>query len=89
MLVRDGETVPGSLHARGALVARAGDRPHLARDPAGPVPELSGGDTVADAVERLRHKRASLALVRDVPGRLTGMVGLDDLLARLPHPAAS
>ncbi|MBQ1122242.1 MULTISPECIES: hemolysin family protein [Streptomyces] len=89
LLVRDGETVLGSLHARDALVARAGDRPPLARDLARPIPELSESDTVADAVERLRHKRASLALVRDESGRLTGMVSLDDLLARLLHPAAS
>jgi len=71
------------------LVARAGDRPTLARDLARPTPELSERDTVADAVDRLRHKRASLALVRDESGRLTGMVSLDDLLARLLHPAAS
>ncbi|UNZ18106.1 hemolysin family protein [Streptomyces sp. 891-h] len=89
LLVRDGETVLGSLHARDALVARAGDRPALARDLARPTPELNEGDTVADAVERLRQKRASLALVRDESGRLTGMVSLDDLLARLLHPAAS
>ncbi|GGY24878.1 hypothetical protein GCM10010384_34830 [Streptomyces djakartensis] len=40
--------------------------------------------TVADAIEVLR-RRASLAVTRDAAGRLTGLVTLDDLLARLMH----
>lgn len=54
-----------------------------------PVPELSPHDTVAHAVEQLRPHRASLAVVRDDTGRLTGLVSLDDLLARLMEPCAA
>ncbi|WP_323186959.1 CBS domain-containing protein [Streptomyces sp. NBC_00365] len=53
------------------------------------VPGLSPHDTVAHAVERLRLHRASLAVVRDDAGRLTGLVGLDDLPARLLEPRAA
>lgn len=89
LLVRDGATVLGSVHARDALVARAQGRAALARDLARPVPELSPHDTVAHAVEQLRLHRASLAVVRDDAGRLTGLVSLDDLLARLLEPRAA
>jgi CBS domain containing-hemolysin-like protein len=53
------------------------------------VPELSPHDTVAHAVEQLRLHRASLTVVRDDAGRLTGLVSLDDLLARLLEPRAA
>ncbi|MCQ9185430.1 hemolysin family protein [Streptomyces sp. IBSBF 2953] len=86
LLVRDAETVVGSVHARDALVARARGRAVTARDLARPVPELAAQDTVGEAIERLRRRRASLAVVRDDHGRLTGLVTLDDLLARLLHP---
>ncbi|MFE4794368.1 CBS domain-containing protein [Streptomyces sp. NPDC056708] len=58
----------------------------MARELARPVAELTEQDTVGHAVEQLRQRRASLAVVRDDTGRLTGMVALDDLLARLLHP---
>ena len=90
LLVRDGDTVTGALHARDALVARARDRRLTAADLARPVPGLSGTTTVAHAVETLREARTTLAVVRDeVTGELTGLISLDDLLARLiePEPA--
>ncbi|WP_405510113.1 hemolysin family protein [Streptomyces cyaneofuscatus] len=86
LLVRDGESVLGSVHARDALVARAGGRSVSARDLARPVPELASDETAAHAVERLRERRATIAVVRDDQGRLSGLVSLDDLLARLLHP---
>ncbi|MEV1048246.1 hemolysin family protein [Streptomyces sp. NPDC049916] len=89
LLVRDGERVLGSVHARDALVARAGGRTVLARDLARPVPELGPEETAAHAVEQLRERRATIAVVRDADGRLTGLVSLDDLLARLLHPPAA
>ncbi|SCF81675.1 CBS domain-containing protein [Streptomyces sp. Ncost-T6T-2b] len=85
-MVRDGEDVLGSVHARDALVARAGGRAVLARDLARPVPELAPDATAAHAVEQLRERRATIAVVRDGEGRITGLVSLDDLLARLLHP---
>ncbi|WP_097948189.1 hemolysin family protein [Streptomyces sp. ms115] len=89
LLVRDGERVLGSVHARDALVARARSRAVLARDLARPVPELAPEETAAHAVEQLRERRATIAVVRDGEGRLTGLVSLDDLLARLLHPQAT
>ncbi|NJQ02812.1 hemolysin family protein [Streptomyces zingiberis] len=86
LLVRDGPLVVGSVHARDALVARGRGRTVTARELACPVPELTVGDTVGHAIEQLRRRRASLAVVRDGQGRLTGLVTLDDLLARLLHP---
>ncbi|MFE8938034.1 CBS domain-containing protein [Streptomyces sp. NPDC007872] len=47
---------------------------------------LTAGTTVAEAVERLRRRRSSLAVVRDGQDALTGLVSLDDLLARLMGP---
>ncbi|CAM5273322.1 Integral membrane protein OS=Streptomyces sp. ACT-1 OX=1609288 GN=SACT1_6830 PE=4 SV=1 [Streptomyces griseus subsp. griseus] len=66
--------------------ARSGGRDVLARDLARPVPELAPDATVAHAVEQLRDRRATIAVVRDAEGGLTGLVSLDDLLARLLHP---
>ncbi|MFF3847733.1 hemolysin family protein [Streptomyces sp. NPDC002328] len=79
----------GSVHARDALVARAHGRAATAGALARPVPELGEDATVADAIDLLRRRRASLAVVLDGSGRMTGMVSLDDLLARyLQSPAA-
>ncbi|WP_334662814.1 hemolysin family protein [Streptomyces cyaneofuscatus] len=89
LLVRDGERVLGSVHARDALVARAAGREASARDLARPVPELAPDATAAHAVERLRERRATIAVVRDEQCRLSGLVSLDDLLARLLHPPAA
>ncbi|WP_105975518.1 hemolysin family protein [Streptomyces geranii] len=86
LLVRDGETVVGSVHARDALVARSRGRTVTARQLARPVPELTARDTVGEAIEQLRRRRATLAVVRDEEGHLTGLITLDDLLARLLHP---
>ncbi|MGP3732882.1 hemolysin family protein [Streptomyces sp. GDS52] len=86
LLVREGGTVLGSVHARDALVARARGRATSARELARPVPELTDGTTVADAIDALRRRRGTLAVVRDDAGRLTGLVTLDDLLARLMQP---
>ncbi|WP_327660531.1 MULTISPECIES: hemolysin family protein [unclassified Streptomyces] len=86
LLVRDGALVVGSVHARDALISRARGRAATARELARPVPELSETDTVGHAIEELRRRRASLAVVCDDTGRLTGLVVLDDLLARLTHP---
>ncbi|MFB6779006.1 hemolysin family protein [Streptomyces sp. NPDC056352] len=86
LLVRDGALVIGSVHARDALIARTRGRLVTARELARPVPELTEQDTVGHAIEQLRQRRASLAVVRDDTGNLTGMVVLDDLLARLLHP---
>jgi CBS domain-containing protein len=52
------------------------------------VPELTEDTTVADAIDLLRRRRASLAVVRDGSGRLTGMESLDELLARYLQPQA-
>ncbi|WP_171117044.1 MULTISPECIES: hemolysin family protein [Streptomyces] len=89
LLVREGGTVLGSLHARDALVVRAQGRTVTARALVRPVPELTGDATVADAIDLLRRHRASLALVCDHTGRLTGLVSLDDLLARYLQPQAA
>jgi CBS domain containing-hemolysin-like protein len=86
MLVHEDGRIVGSVHVRDALVARAQGRPIRARDLARPVPGLPHGTTVADAIELLRGRRASLAVVRDDTGRVTGMVALDDLLARYLQP---
>ncbi|QNE76255.1 DUF21 domain-containing protein [Streptomyces finlayi] len=83
LLVRDGDAVLGSIHARDALVARTRGRNVTARELARPVPELHSGDSIAHAVEQLRRNRASLAVIRDEHGRLTGLISLDDLIARL------
>ncbi|WP_268220342.1 hemolysin family protein [Streptomyces sp. EMB24] len=89
LLVREGGAVLGSVHARDVLVARSQGRPTTARALARPVPELHGETTVAEAIELLRRRRATLAVVRDGSGDLVGMVSLDDLLARYlqPRPA--
>ncbi|MGW5214893.1 hemolysin family protein [Streptomyces sp. NPDC004051] len=87
LLVREGGTVLGTVHARDALVARARGRATSARELARPVPELTDTTTVADAIDVLRRRRGTLAVVRDDAGRLTGLVALDDLLARLVQPA--
>ncbi|MGA5078927.1 hemolysin family protein [Streptomyces griseoincarnatus] len=89
LLVREGDVVLGSVHARDVLVARSQGRPTTARALARPVPELHGETTVAEAIELLRRRRATLAVVRDGSGELVGMVSLDDLLARYlqPRPA--
>ncbi|ONK12718.1 hemolysin family protein [Streptomyces sp. MP131-18] len=87
LLVRDGQRVLGSVHARDAVVARAAGRRVTARELARPVPELTPEDTVAHAVEQLRQQRASLAVVRGADGRVTGLISLDDLLVRLMGPA--
>ncbi|MCX5529907.1 hemolysin family protein [Streptomyces sp. NBC_00006] len=86
LLVRDDALVVGSVHARDALISRARGRTATARELARPVPELSETDTVGHTIEELRRRRASLAVVCDDTGRLTGLVVLDDLLARLTHP---
>ncbi|WP_060885788.1 hemolysin family protein [Streptomyces caniscabiei] len=80
------ETVLGSVHARDALVARTRGRAVTARALARPVPVLGHDATVADAIDVLRRHRATLAVVHDTTGRLTGLVGLDDLLARYLQP---
>ncbi|MEU9579753.1 hemolysin family protein [Streptomyces chilikensis] len=86
LLVRARDSFTGSVHARDAMVARSRGRVTDARALACPVPELPGHATVADAIDLLRRHRASLAVVRDDSGRLTGMVSLDDLLARFLQP---
>ncbi|MGW1147844.1 hemolysin family protein [Streptomyces sp. NPDC002454] len=88
LLVRDAGRVVGSVHSRDALVARARERTTTARELARPLPELTADDTVAHAVEQLRRRRASLAVVRDGSGAIAGLVSLDDLLARYLQPAA-
>ncbi|PWI12799.1 hypothetical protein DI272_00485 [Streptomyces sp. Act143] len=85
LLVRDGDLVVGSVHARDALIARGRGRTATARELARPVPELTAHDTVGHAIEQLRRRRASLAVVRGQDDRLAGLVTLDDLLARLLH----
>ncbi|NGN63330.1 HlyC/CorC family transporter [Streptomyces sp. A7024] len=85
---RDGTRILGSVHARDALAARTRAHAMTARELARPVPELHADDTIAHAVEQLRRRRSTLAVVRDESGRLTGLISLDDLLARLLHPAA-
>ncbi|MEU0580438.1 hemolysin family protein [Streptomyces griseoincarnatus] len=89
LLVREDNVVLGSVHARDVLVARAQGRPTTARALARPVPELREETTVAEAIELLRRRRATLAVVRGGSGELIGMVSLDDLLARYlqPRPA--
>ncbi|MBC9715177.1 HlyC/CorC family transporter [Streptomyces sp. TRM66268-LWL] len=86
LLVREDGAVIGSVHARDAMVARARGHTLIARELARPVPDLTAHDTIAQAVEQLRARRATLAAVRDDAGRLTGLVSLDDLLARLMEP---
>ncbi len=91
LLVREGPSVVGSVHARDAVVARSRGQAVTARELAQPVPELTADDTVAHAVEQLRQQRASLAVVRGADGHLTGLISLDDLLVRLmvPQPTSA
>ncbi|MCK1794716.1 hemolysin family protein [Streptomyces sp. XM4193] len=86
LLVRDGDRVLGSVHARDAMVARARGRQTTAGMLARPVPELAPGDTTAHAIEQLRQRRASLAVIRDTEARLVGLISLDDLIVRLTGP---
>ncbi|MPY30078.1 hypothetical protein FNH09_01675 [Streptomyces adustus] len=72
--------------ARDTLIARTRGQTVTARDPARPVPELTEQHTSSHSIELLRQRRTSLAVVRDATGRLIGMVSLDNLPARLPHP---
>jgi CBS domain containing-hemolysin-like protein len=58
----------------------------VARGLARPLPELVEDTTVSDAIEVLRRRRASLAVVRGETGHLTGLVTLDDLLSRFLQP---
>jgi CBS domain containing-hemolysin-like protein len=83
LLVRDGDHIVGSVHARDAMVARSQGHAVPAADLARPVPRLTAEDTVSHAVEQLRHHRASLAVVLGPDGQLDGMISLDDLLVRL------
>ncbi|MFF9492774.1 hemolysin family protein [Streptomyces flaveolus] len=89
LLVRQEAAVLGSVHVRDVLVARAQGRAASARALARPVPELAEDATVAEAIEVLRRRRASLAVVRDGAGGLAGIVSLDDLLARYLQPQAA
>ncbi|MET9150319.1 hemolysin family protein [Streptomyces griseoflavus] len=89
LLVREHDTVLGSVHARDAVVARAQGRVTSARALARPVPGLTEEATVAEAIDLLRRRRSSLAVVRDASGALTGLVTLDDLLARFLQPQAA
>ncbi|MFE9661061.1 MULTISPECIES: hemolysin family protein [unclassified Streptomyces] len=89
LLVREADRVVGSVHTRDALVARARERATTARELARPLPELAQDDTVAYAVEQLRRRRASLAVVRDASGGLAGLVSLDDLLERYLQPSTA
>ncbi|MBB1261186.1 hemolysin family protein [Streptomyces alkaliterrae] len=80
-------TVLGSVHARDAMVARhRGRTAARAATLARPVPELRATDTAADAIEQLRQRRASLAVIRDADGSLAGLISLDDLMIRLTGP---
>ncbi|WP_318216513.1 hemolysin family protein [Streptomyces sp. SCL15-6] len=89
LLVRQEGAVLGSVHVRDVLVARAQGRATSARALARPVPELAEDATVAEAIEVLRRRRASLAVVRAGAGGLAGIVSLDDLLARYLQPQAA
>ncbi|MEU8520048.1 hemolysin family protein [Streptomyces sp. NBC_01216] len=89
LLVYDGDHVLGTLHARDALVARTRGRQVTARDLARPVPRLAPTDTVSHALEQLRHRRASLALVQGPDGTPSGLVSLDDLLVRILGPRST
>lgn len=89
LLVREDDAVIGSVHARDALIARTRGRRVRACDLARPAPELTQQDPISHAIEQLRQRRASLAVVRDTDGQLTGMVTLDDLLARLLRSQAA
>ncbi|ATW47223.1 hemolysin family protein [Streptomyces peucetius] len=83
LLVVDGDAVLGSVHARDVLVARTRGRAVTARELVRPVPELRTDASVSHALEELRRNRAPLALIRDQEDRLTGLISLDDLIARL------
>jgi CBS domain containing-hemolysin-like protein len=89
LLVLEGDSVPGSVPARDALVTRAQGRTTNTRGLARPVPELGEDTTVVDVIDVERRQRASLAVVRDETGRLTGMATLDDLLSRFLQPQAA
>ncbi|MBB1242699.1 HlyC/CorC family transporter [Streptomyces durbertensis] len=83
-------TVLGSVHVRDAMVARhRGRAAARAATLARPVPELRAADTAADAIEQLRQRRASLAVIRDADGALAGLISLDDLMVRLTGPLAT
>ena len=53
LLVRDGDTVLGSVHARDAMVTRARGRTTSAHDLARPVPELGEDTTVSYTIDVL------------------------------------
>lgn len=85
LLVGDSRRIHGVLHARDALLrpsARAGD---LAR----PLPRLTCGTQVPEAVTALQEARAHLGLVTDADGCPIGMVSLTDLVGELLNMRAA
>lgn len=77
----------GLTHVRDAILTA--DPGATAADLTHPLPGLSAGTSVLDAVTHLRQAHAQLAAVSDSAGRYVGVVSLDDLLAQLlaanPH----
>ncbi|MBB2910395.1 CBS domain containing-hemolysin-like protein [Streptosporangium becharense] len=83
VVVWDGVRPAGVVHVRDAYLARRRGAPVTARDMAYRLPELAAGTSVSAAVSAMRAARSQLALVRTGDGAPTGLVFLDDLLARL------
>ncbi len=75
--------VAGVVHVRDALLARAAGARPSAQELATPIPEFTGDLDLASAVDFLQQRRAQLGLVRNPAGAIAGLVGLDDLLARV------
>lgn len=92
LLVLDGDTAVGVVHARDSLEARPGA---TARELMRPSLSLPRDLNVAEAFRRMREARAHLVVVEDsgdhpgAPGEVLGVVTLDDVVRRLlPLPAA-
>ncbi|NLE80836.1 MAG: HlyC/CorC family transporter [Rhodococcus sp.] len=87
LLVVSGANVEGVLHVRDSLDAPSGAR---ARDLMREVLTLETRTPVYEALATMRSTRSHIAIVRDDAGKLTGLITLADVLARLmPTTGAS
>jgi magnesium and cobalt exporter, CNNM family len=88
LLIRagDGTIGGGGVHARDAITGTAA---RTAASMAYPVPVLSPGTTVLDALTVMRGARAQLAVITTPAEAFAGVISLDDLLSELltanPH----
>lgn len=85
LFVRDERgRIRGIIHVRDAVLASAADGAHRSvQEFLQPVPSLSPGMPLIDAVTAMRQQRAQLALVREKNGALLGMTSMEDMLEQI------